>query len=948
MGSARVVGLLCILLLGGLLPPLVPQASAMDPPSPSLVARLPAIVPDQLLLGFVPESDEATREAIVASRGGATIARLDGVDARVVVIRAGRPLGEEARAYAAESAVRYAEPNYRTLVAAVPNDPQYADAGLWGLAKIEAPTAWDTTTGDRQIVVGVVDSGIDLAHPDLAANLWNAPAGWTLGGCAPGTHGYQSVTGAVGCDPGDQTGHGTQVAGTIGAVGDNGAGVVGVNWQVGLMALKCMAPDGTVQAADAVAVLNYAIAARQAGVGLRVLVFGWGMSGPSETLRAAIADAGAAGILVVAPAGDSGVNSANNDETPFYPANYGAAPYSLPNVLAVTATDQQDGLVTGSNIGPGSVHLGAPGYGILSTRLSSKTPSYQTYGGSAAAAAHVGGAAALVLAADPTLAVSALGGRLLACGTPREALRALTTTGRRLNVGQAVNNSGCDYRLTLMTPSNLEGSIAASPAAPTYPAGTVVTLTATATADYRFVGWEIDGVAAGAANPLAVTITADRTVAARFVRRTYTLILQSGGGGAVNANPAATTYQAGTVVQLTATPDAGYGFSGWTIDSLSAGNTQPYSLTMDGDHKVIAGFVPLATPVPTPVASPKPVYTLTLSAASGGGASALPSPGPYVSGTRVQVSATPNSGYVFTGWTVDGIAVGMANPYALYMNADRTAVATFARAHSLTLSSTSGGRAEATAATWAGGSPFPTGTVVMLTATTASNGVFTGWTIDGTFRGWASSLTLTMDAPHTVLATFAARPRFTDLPPGPPPYEAISQLAARKIVRGYPDGTFRQHDTILRAHMAALIGRAMGWEGEDHGNPFGDRGGVDDELWRAVGTLAYYEVARGYGNGTYGTLDPVLHVQTIAFITRAMVRQGHWSWQPDNPALFSMIPASTGHRSDLATYVHYVGPPPGTDPLAAWPAWDTPATRAWFASALWQALDGFYGTPRTP
>jgi len=282
------------------------------------------------------------------------------------------------------------------------------------------------------------------------------------------------------------------------------------------------------------------------------------------------------------------------------------------------------------------------------------------------------------------------------------------------------------------------------------------------------------------------------------------------------------------------------------------------------------------------------------------------------------------------------------------MNAGRSSVATFTRAHSLTLAATSGGRVEAASSGWSGGAPYPTGTVVTLTAVTSSNAVFTGWTIDGTFRGWPTTLALTMDAPHSVLATFAARPRFGDLPPGPPPYEAISQLAARDIVRGYQSGDFGPYDTTLRAQMAALIGRAMGWEGEDHGNPFSDRGAVDDELWRAIGTLAHYEVARGYGDGTYGTLDPVLQVQTIAFITRAMVRRGLWAWQPDDAARFSAIPASSGHRVDLATYIHYVGSPPDSDTSTTWAGWDTPATRGWFARALWQALDSAYGTPRTP
>ncbi len=970
MWSARVVCLLCVLVLGSI--PSPPGVTATAAPRATVApVTLPDIVAGQLVLGFAPEIDEATRDRLVGARGGVTLTRLAGVGARVVASRAGRSLGEEARAYAATAGVRYVEPHYRYHTARVPNDTRYTDAGLWGLTTIGAPAAWDQTIGNRGIVVGVVDSGIDYRHSDLAANIWSAPAGWSLGGCAPGTHGFQAIGVTVDCDPTDTLGLGTQIAGTIGAVGDNSLGIAGVNWQVSLMALKCKDEDGNVRIADAVRVLDYAIAARRVGVNLRVLVFGWGSYSPSETLRAALAEAATAGILVIAPAGD---DANDNDQNPYYPASYGSAPANLPNVIAVSATSKSDGRLLGGNFGATSVHLGAPG-GVQSSQSSPDTRNWSTvpndgygfYGQSEAAAAHVAGAAALTLAADPTLTVEALRGRLLACGTPRESLNLLTVTGRRLNVAQAVTNTGCTYRLALETAFG--GTISATPPGPLYVSGTTVALNAASNTEYRFIDWEIDGVAAGTANPLSVTITADRRIAARFVRL-YTVVVETSGGGTVTVAPNKPTYEAGETVNLAATPAAGHRFTGWTLDSQPVSSDPNYILTVTSDHLIVAGFAlltaptvtptvagsPMPTVTPTvggspggsPVPTARPAYALALSAGPGGGVSALPSPGPYGPGTRVQVSAVPESGFVFTGWTLDGVAVGLANPYTVTMSAERSVAATFARAYPLTLATTSGGRVDTAATGWSGGTPYPTGTSVALTAVTANNGIFTGWTVDGTFRGWATVLTLTMDAPHSVLATFAARPRFGDLPPGPPPYEAISQLAARGIVRGYQDGDFGPHDTTLRAQMAALIGRAMGWEGEDHGNPFSNRGVVDDELWRAVGTLAHYEVAHGYGDGTYGTLDPVLQVQTVAFIARAMVRRGLWAWQPDDAALFPAIPASSGHRVDLATYAHYVGSPPDTDPTGAWASWDTPATRGWFARALWQALDGTFGTPHTP
>jgi len=454
MWSARVVCLLCVLVLGSILPPPGVTTAAGSRAAVALVTT-PDIVAGQLVLGFAPETDETARDRIVGACGGVTIARLAGVGARVVVSRAGRPLGEEARAYAATAGVRYVEPHYRYHTARIPDDTHYTDPGLWGLDTIGAPAAWGQTTGDRSIVVGVVDSGIDYRHRDLAANVWSAPTGWSLEGCQQGTHGYHVVGTTVNCDPLDSLGEGTQIAGTIGAVGDNGLGIAGVNWHVSLMALKCKDENGVVQLADAVRVLDYAVAARRAGVNLRVLVFGWGSSSPSETLRAALARAATVGILVVAPAGDT---ANDNDQAPYYPASYGSSPANLPNVLAVSATGKNDGRLSGGNFGATSVHLGAPGgvqgsRSVPDTRNLSTVPNdaYGLYGRSEAAAAHVAGAAALILAADQTLTVEALRGRLLACGTPRESLNGLTVT-----------NTGCDYRLTLeITP--LGGIVSASP-----------------------------------------------------------------------------------------------------------------------------------------------------------------------------------------------------------------------------------------------------------------------------------------------------------------------------------------------------------------------------------------------------------------------------------------------------------------------------------------------------
>jgi uncharacterized repeat protein (TIGR02543 family) len=325
----------------------------------------------------------------------------------------------------------------------------------------------------------------------------------------------------------------------------------------------------------------------------------------------------------------------------------------------------------------------------------------------------------------------------------------------------------------------------------------VVTLTAHPADGYRFDSWTIDGAYAGNASQRTLTIDADRDVVARFVKTTFELTLTAGSGGSIVASPQPVggVYEAGTVVQLTASPLPGFQFSGWLLDTQPAGSDPTTTVLMDRDRAVRANFVSTASPAP----SPSVTYPLTLTATAGGAAVAVPGAGPYAPNTRVALSATPAQGYVFTGWTIDGLPAGRANPYTITITAPLTVVANFAPAQVLNLSYTSGGRVDPVAATWDDGSPYPLGTVVTLNVTTASNGVFTGWTIDGAFAGWANPLTLTMDRPHTVVATFAARPRFGDLPPGPPPYEAIAQLAARGIVRGYQNGDFGANDTTLRA-----------------------------------------------------------------------------------------------------------------------------------------------------
>ena len=238
---------------------------------------------------------------------------------------------------------------------------------------------------------------------------------------------------------------------------------------------------------------------------------------------------------------------------------------------------------------------------------------------------------------------------------------------------------------------------------------------------------------------------------------------------------------------------------------------------------------------------------------------------------------------------------------------------------------------------------------VPFTATPLPGSIFLGWTVDGTFVGLANLLDLPVTGNRTIAATFAPRPGFTDVSRDLPSEEAIAQLAARGIIRGLGDGTFGPADPVLRAQMAALIARAMGWGLEDHGNAFPDQGSVDANLWRNVGTLAFHGVARGFPDGTYSPTGEVLYAQAISFIARAMVAQGYWAVQPDDPALYPNVPTASGHRQDIATYVHYAGAMPDFPGIGGgFGPWDQSATRAWFARALWQAYGSFFATNRLP
>lgn len=238
-----------------------------------------------------------------------------------------------------------------------------------------------------------------------------------------------------------------------------------------------------------------------------------------------------------------------------------------------------------------------------------------------------------------------------------------------------------------------------------------------------------------------------------------------------------------------------------------------------------------------------------------------------------------------------------------------------------------------------------------LVAQPNPDALFLGWSSsNGQSLGWANPYTPPPSIPIVnIVASFAARPTFSDLAPQEPGLAAIQQLAARGVIKGYVDGTFGPTNQIQRAEAAVMLVRAFGWSQQPSQSTFTDELGVGPELWRAVGILAQKGIAKGYNSTTFGSRDPVTMAQTVSFITRSMVATGVWIPQPDpGPgALYPNISLDNAHRQDIVTFVYYAGGLWGSENLVGdFGRWDQPSSRAWFAATLWQALDRTYGRQR--
>ncbi|KKO46462.1 peptidase S8 [Arsukibacterium ikkense] len=416
---------------------------------------------DSILVMFKPGASKQERVSAV-QRTGANLRQLDDqgrdikmrhvADGRIAKIRVPKGINRDnlIKQLMMSPAVEIAEPNYLVKALAVPNDPRFTE--MWALnntgqnggtvgADINAIEAWNTTTGSRDVIIGVIDSGMDYNHPDLIPNRWEND------GSYPGHQfGYSTLN--ANNDPMDSDSHGTHVAGTIGASGDNGIGITGVSWNVTLLPCQFLGPTGGSTAGAIECIDYYTNLKTNYGVNIKATNNSWGGGGFSETLRAAIQSSGDAGILFIAAAGNNGADA---DISPMYPAAY-----DLDVIVSVASTDRNDNLSVftsgASNYGATSVDLGAPGSAILSTIPGN---SYAAYSGTSMASPQVAGAAALLWSINPEITPLEMKAILMNSGDELPALAGKTVSGKRLNLVGALAEADPtpSFRLSL-SPGN--------------------------------------------------------------------------------------------------------------------------------------------------------------------------------------------------------------------------------------------------------------------------------------------------------------------------------------------------------------------------------------------------------------------------------------------------------------------------------------------------------------
>jgi subtilisin family serine protease len=754
-------------------------------------------VPGEVIVKFLDSASKAT----VAAAGGQMIKSFAGGEGRVqhLKLNKGETVEDALERYRHSPAVEYAEPNYIHQLAAIPNDTKFTS--LWGLhntgqnggtadVDIDAPEAWDITTGSSNVIIGVIDTGTAYGHPDLAANMWRNPGEIPNdgidndgNGLVDDVFGYDFGNGDS--DPMDPVGHGTHVAGTIGAVGNNNSGVTGVMYKVKLMALKAsdvgssLPDDAILQAID--------YAKRN---GARVINASFTRTGIcSRSEYDALSDLNRAGVMVLAAAGNDTLNSDDDDKRVF-PAGYsienkgcGAVLPALPNVISVAAIDQRGDKAGFSNFGLTSVQIAAPGVDINSTAPG--TPNapndYQSLSGTSQATPLVTGVVGLLLSINPNLTVSQIRNAILNTGEASVHLNGKVSSGRRLNAFNALNSITSTFTVMVAKNGTGTGTVASTPAGincggdcnERFPGGATVTLTATPSAGSQFTGWS--GGGCSGAVTCAVSTTA--TVTATFnlpAPAPFTVTVNKTGAGTVTSNPAGITcgadctgtYPGGTRVTLTAAADAGSVFTGWNGGGCAGAGLCVVSTTAT----VTATFnvIPVIPPPITVTVNKNGTGAGTLTSNPAGIDCGGDCIGTYPGGTNVTLTPKPTAGSRFAGWSG-----GCSGTTTCQVASTVTVTATFNALPppgTFTVTILKGGTGTGKVVSAPTGIEcgatcsfnFFNNTTVTLTATADGGSTFTGWSGGGcTGTGscvvnTAASVTATFDGPPDNVSTPAS------------------------------------------------------------------------------------------------------------------------------------------------------------------------------------------------
>jgi len=428
----------------------------------------PEYVDGEILVEYKKGLSERSKGMIARQVETDRVKKFEDFEIELVELPLDMSVEEGVKKYKFYPKIEVAEPNYYIrLSATTPDDTNFSD--LWGLnntgqavngtsgisdSDMDAPEAWDTTTGSAGVVVALLDSGIDLDHEDLSGNLWTN-SGETAGngtdddgnGYVDDVDGWDFVNDDN--DPNDDNDHGSNMAGIIGAVGDNNKGVCGVSWTVKIMPIKILNVAGTGTVADAISAVNYA-----ADKNVKVMNASWSATSSSAALKSAIEDSGA---LFVAAAGNDGdgneaqgwdIDTAGQE---IYPAAEDSS-----NILAIAAIDQDDALADFSNFGATSVDVASPGKNIYSC---DSADSYEFVSGTSAATAYASGLAGLVLAAKSTLTIAQLKDQIANSVDTKLGLNNKVVTGGRINAHGAVTTPSAPSSLSVTAASSTQNNL---------------------------------------------------------------------------------------------------------------------------------------------------------------------------------------------------------------------------------------------------------------------------------------------------------------------------------------------------------------------------------------------------------------------------------------------------------------------------------------------------------